>query len=92
MSDMWGWFGGQSAQSRKDTPKNAILVLRSQLEMLQRGKGIYRRRWMSRTGLRGRVLRVIRLVRQPAYPLAVGDILVVTADANESCVQRREQR
>lgn len=33
---MWGWFGGQSAQSRKDTPKNAILGLRSQLEMLQK--------------------------------------------------------
>ena len=36
MSGMWGWFGGQSAQSRKDTPKNAILGLRSQLEMLQK--------------------------------------------------------
>ncbi|KFY19725.1 hypothetical protein V493_07847 [Pseudogymnoascus sp. VKM F-4281 (FW-2241)] len=33
---MWGWFGGQSAQSRKDSPKNAILGLRSQLEMLQK--------------------------------------------------------
>lgn len=33
---MWGWFGGQSAQKRKDTPKNAILGLRSQLEMLQK--------------------------------------------------------
>ena len=31
-----GWFGGQSAQKRKDTPKNAILGLRSQLEMLQK--------------------------------------------------------
>lgn len=36
MSGMWGWFGGQSAQSRKDAPKNAILGLRSQLEMLQK--------------------------------------------------------
>jgi charged multivesicular body protein 4A/B len=36
MSGVWGWFGGQSAQSRKDTPKNAILGLRSQLEMLQK--------------------------------------------------------
>lgn len=35
MSGMWGWFG-QSAQSQKDTPKNAILGLRSQLEMLQK--------------------------------------------------------
>jgi len=36
MSGVWGWFGGQSSQSRKDTPKNAILGLRSQLEMLQK--------------------------------------------------------
>lgn len=36
MSAMWGWFGGQSAQKKKDTPKNAILGLRSQLEMLQK--------------------------------------------------------
>lgn len=36
MSGMWGWFGGQSTQSKRDTPKNAILGLRSQLEMLQK--------------------------------------------------------
>jgi len=36
MSGVWGWFGGQSAQKRKDTPKNAILGLRQQLEMLQK--------------------------------------------------------
>lgn len=33
---MWGWFGGAAAQKRKDTPKNAILTLRSQLDMLQK--------------------------------------------------------
>lgn len=33
---MWGWFGGGAAQKRKDTPKNAILGLRAQLEMLQK--------------------------------------------------------
>lgn len=33
---MWGWFGGNSAQGRKDSPKNAILDLRSQLDMLQK--------------------------------------------------------
>lgn len=33
---MWSWFGGQSAQQRKDAPKNAILGLRQQLEMLQK--------------------------------------------------------
>jgi charged multivesicular body protein 4 len=33
---MWSWFGGQSAQQRKDAPKNAILALRQQLEMLQK--------------------------------------------------------
>lgn len=32
---MWSWFGGGSAQ-RKDSPKNAILSLRSQLDMLQK--------------------------------------------------------
>lgn len=36
MSFFGGWFGGQSAQNRKDSPKNAILGLRSQLEMLQK--------------------------------------------------------
>lgn len=35
-SKMWGWFGGAAAQKRKDSPKNAILGLRSQLEMLQK--------------------------------------------------------
>jgi charged multivesicular body protein 4A/B len=31
---MWGWFGGQAAQARKDAPKKAILQLRAQLDML----------------------------------------------------------
>jgi charged multivesicular body protein 4 len=33
---MWGWFGGAAQQKRKDSPKNAILGLRSQLDMLQK--------------------------------------------------------
>lgn len=33
---MWGWFGGNTQQKRKDSPKNAILGLRSQLDMLQK--------------------------------------------------------
>ncbi|BDD60667.1 ESCRT-III subunit protein snf7 [Monascus purpureus] len=34
---MWSWFGGASAaQKRKDAPKNAILLLREQLDMLQK--------------------------------------------------------
>lgn len=33
---MWGWLSGTAAQKRKDTPKNAILGLRAQLEMLQK--------------------------------------------------------
>jgi charged multivesicular body protein 4 len=33
---MWGWFGGGAQQKRKDSPKNAILGLRSQLDMLQK--------------------------------------------------------
>lgn len=33
---MWGWFGGAAAQKRKDSPKNAIVGLRSQLDMLQK--------------------------------------------------------
>lgn len=36
MSGVWGWFGGGSAAKAKDSPKNAILGLRSQLEMLQK--------------------------------------------------------
>ncbi|KAL8954291.1 MAG: hypothetical protein Q9193_007300, partial [Seirophora villosa] len=35
--EMWGtWFGGNSAQRRKDAPKKAILDLRQQLDMLQK--------------------------------------------------------
>ncbi|KXG45268.1 Snf7 [Penicillium griseofulvum] len=33
---MWSWFGGAAAQKRKDAPKNAILQLREQLDMLQK--------------------------------------------------------
>lgn len=33
---MWSWFGGGAQQKRKDSPKNAILGLRSQLDMLQK--------------------------------------------------------
>jgi len=33
---MWSWFGGAAAQARKDAPKNAILKLRQQLDMLQK--------------------------------------------------------
>ena len=36
MSGIWGWFGGGAAQKSKDSPKNAILALRSQLDMLQK--------------------------------------------------------
>ena len=36
MSGVWGWFGGAAAQKRKDSPKNAILGLRAQLDMLQK--------------------------------------------------------
>jgi len=37
MSGSWGgWLFGGAAAKRKDTPKNAILALRSQLEMLQK--------------------------------------------------------
>ena len=33
---MWEWFGGAGTQKRKDAPKNAILMLRQQLDMLQK--------------------------------------------------------
>ncbi|THC98331.1 hypothetical protein EYZ11_002192 [Aspergillus tanneri] len=33
---MWSWFGGSAAQKRKDAPKNVILMLREQLDMLQK--------------------------------------------------------
>lgn len=34
---MWSWFGGgATAQKRKDAPKNAILGLRAQLDLLQK--------------------------------------------------------
>ncbi|KAL5001456.1 Snf7-domain-containing protein [Aspergillus recurvatus] len=33
---MWSWFGGAAAQKRKEAPKNAILKLRSHLDMLQK--------------------------------------------------------
>ncbi|CAI7632175.1 unnamed protein product [Penicillium pancosmium] len=33
---MWSWFGGAAAQKRKDAPKEAILLLRRQLDMLQK--------------------------------------------------------
>jgi len=36
MNNMWGWFGGAAAQARRDAPKNAILNLRQQLDMLQK--------------------------------------------------------
>lgn len=36
MPKMWSWFGGAAAQKRKDAPKNAILMLREQLDMLQK--------------------------------------------------------
>jgi len=43
MSGVWGWFGGQNAQKKKDSPKNAILALRAQLEMLQKREQHYQR-------------------------------------------------
>jgi charged multivesicular body protein 4 len=36
MSGIWGWFGGGAAQKRKDNPKNVIITLRTQLEMLEK--------------------------------------------------------
>ncbi|KAI1189137.1 vacuolar-sorting protein SNF7 [Nemania serpens] len=36
MSGVWGWFGGGAATKKRDNPKNAILGLRTQLEMLQK--------------------------------------------------------
>ena len=32
---MWGWFGGGAA-AKKNAPKNAIIGLREQLELLQK--------------------------------------------------------
>ncbi|KAL3477885.1 Snf7-domain-containing protein [Aspergillus californicus] len=34
--NMWSWFGGAAAQKRKDAPKEAILALRAQLDLLQK--------------------------------------------------------
>lgn len=34
MSGVWGWFGGGGAAKKKESPKNAILGLRGQLDML----------------------------------------------------------
>lgn len=40
MSGVWGWFGGQGSGKRKEnTPKEAILGLRSQLTLLQKREG-----------------------------------------------------
>lgn len=36
MSGVWGWFAGGAAAKQKNSPKNAILGLRSQLDMLQK--------------------------------------------------------
>ncbi|KAM7191481.1 putative vacuolar-sorting protein snf7 protein [Naviculisporaceae sp. PSN 640] len=36
MSGVWGWFSGGAAAKQKNSPKNAILGLRSQLDMLQK--------------------------------------------------------
>jgi len=36
MSAVWGWFGGGAAAKQKNNPKNAILGLRAQLDMLQK--------------------------------------------------------
>lgn len=36
MSGIWGWFGGGGSQRTANAPKNAILGLRAQLDMLQK--------------------------------------------------------
>lgn len=36
MSGIWGWFGGGGSQRANNAPKNAILGLRGQLDMLQK--------------------------------------------------------
>ena len=36
MSGLWSYFGGGAAQKRKEAPREAILGLRTQLEMLQK--------------------------------------------------------
>lgn len=36
MSGIWGWFGGGGSQRTNNAPKNAILGLRAQLDMLQK--------------------------------------------------------
>lgn len=36
MSALWNWFGGTTAAKRKEMPKNVIVDLREQLEMLQK--------------------------------------------------------
>ena len=36
MSSPWSWFGGSSAQKRKESSRNAIISLRGQLELLQK--------------------------------------------------------
>ena len=36
MSGLWSYFGGGAAQKRKEAPREAILGLRTQLDMLQK--------------------------------------------------------
>lgn len=49
----WGlsWFGGGSAQTKKNAPKNAILGLRSQLDMLQKREKHLRNQMDEQTAL-----------------------------------------
>lgn len=49
----WGlsWFGGGSAQAKKNAPKNAILGLRSQLDMLQKREKHLRNQMDEQTNL-----------------------------------------
>jgi charged multivesicular body protein 4 len=36
MSGLWSYFGGGAAQKKKEAPREAILGLRTQLDMLQK--------------------------------------------------------
>ncbi|KAK0728406.1 Snf7-domain-containing protein [Lasiosphaeria miniovina] len=48
---IWGWFGGGAGQKRKDSPKNAILDLRTQLEMLQKRENHLQRQIEEQDGI-----------------------------------------
>jgi hypothetical protein len=91
MSGIWGWFGG-GASKRKDSPKNVILTLRTQLEMLQKREAHLHRQIEQQEEIARKNVTSNKTGRLPASGLHPQPCCDMDMDADRSAIPQLRRR